>query len=161
MALNPYVKPPSGKRLFTVVSAMLFISFAFLDHAIAQETQYTNNQADQVLKGSGRVNPSTLGMEMNIPLGSYAGRGLGVPINLSYSSKLWRIQFTNLMPKVNNPGCWSIHRAFYSDNSASGWTNSLAIHTSSIRVRTIFMTRTAVQWAALPHQPVPDSLRMT
>src|SRR5215204_2170148 len=46
------------------------------------------NSADMSLRGSGRVNPSTLGMELNISLGSYGGRGINVPINLNYSSKL-------------------------------------------------------------------------
>ena len=39
-----------------------------------------------------RVNPSTLGIEMSIPLAAYPGRGPGTSISLSYSSKLWRME---------------------------------------------------------------------
>ena len=65
--------------------------------------QQTENKADQTLRGSGRVNASTLGMEFDMPLGGYSGRGINVPINLSYSSKLWRFESFASFPGVNNP----------------------------------------------------------
>jgi len=89
--------------------------------------QHTENKTDQVLRGSGRVNASTLGMEMEIPLGAYSGRGINVPISLSYSSKLWRMDYVTNQPQVNNPdNCISINQPRYGENSASGWTTSLA-----------------------------------
>ncbi|HVE56684.1 MAG TPA: RHS repeat-associated core domain-containing protein [Pyrinomonadaceae bacterium] len=89
--------------------------------------RHTENKADQVLRGSGRVNASTLGMEMEIPLGAYSGRGINVPVNLSYSSKLWRMDYVTNQPQVNNPdNCISINQPRYGENSASGWTTSLA-----------------------------------
>lgn len=60
------------------------------------------NTADQTLHSTGRVNPSTLAMEMQIPLGSYPGRGLSLPINLSYSSKLWRMKYIRMTPVYGN-----------------------------------------------------------
>ena len=89
--------------------------------------QHTENKADQTLRGSGRINASTLGMEFDLPLGSYPGRGINVPISLSYSSKLWRMNYTTNMPGVNNPdNCNAINNPKFAENSASGWTTSLA-----------------------------------
>ncbi len=90
--------------------------------------QHTENKADQTLHGSGRVNASTLGMEIDIPLGAYSGRGINVPIGLSYSSKLWRLNYSVSQPAVNNPDtCIALNNARYGENSASGWTTSLAV----------------------------------
>lgn len=90
--------------------------------------QQHNNDADKTLRGSGRVNPSTLAMEFDLPLGNYPGRGINVPISLSYSSKLWRMEYTGDTPGgVITGGCRSLNQARYSENSASGWTTSLAV----------------------------------
>ncbi|MGC2236076.1 MAG: hypothetical protein WA584_07935, partial [Pyrinomonadaceae bacterium] len=88
-----------------------------------------NASADRTLRSSGRVNPSTLGMEIDIPLGSYPGRGINVPINLSYSSKLWRMQYSGDLPVAggNNSPCYPNYFVKYSEDSASGWTSSLAV----------------------------------
>ncbi|MCD9188612.1 MAG: hypothetical protein LUM44_19495 [Pyrinomonadaceae bacterium] len=84
------------------------------------------NGADRTLRGSGRVNPSTLGMEIEIPLGNYPGRGINVPVNLSYSSKLWRMEVNNYEPQGNNPSnCRAINHPKYAEKSASGWTTSM------------------------------------
>src|SRR4030095_9658802 len=72
----------------TLISLVFIISSAAA--LFAQEAQDTKNKADQVLRSTGTVNPSTLGLEMNIPLGGYQGRGITLPIGLNYSSKLWR-----------------------------------------------------------------------
>lgn len=84
--------------------------------------------ADRMLRGSGRVNASTLGMEFELPLGSYPGRGINIPINLSYSSKLWRLEYTgnNPDPGGNSSPCYKHYTAKYSEDSAAGWTTSLA-----------------------------------
>jgi len=69
------------------------IVFGSLLTVFGQETtQKTNNTSDQTLRSSGRVNPSTLGMEYGLPLGSYPGRGISLPLGLNYSSKLWRLE---------------------------------------------------------------------
>lgn len=83
--------------------------------------------ADRTLRGSGRVNASTLGMEFDLPLGSYPGRGINVPISLSYSSKVWRMKNVGSTEGgIVSGGCRSLNEATYSENSASGWTTSLA-----------------------------------
>ncbi|MGB7070675.1 MAG: hypothetical protein WBD22_14375, partial [Pyrinomonadaceae bacterium] len=85
--------------------------------------------ADRTLRGSGRVNASTLGMEFDLPLGSYPGRGISVPINLSYSSKSWRMDYTgdNPIPGSQSGECFPHYAAMFSEKSASGWTTSLAV----------------------------------
>lgn len=90
--------------------------------------QHTEGGADNALRGSGRVNASTLGMEIDIPLGSYPGRGINVPVSLSYSSKLWRTEYINSQPAVNNPdNCIALNMPKFAENTASGWTTSLAV----------------------------------
>lgn len=94
----------------------------------AQGGKHTENEADQALRGSGRINPSSLGMELSIPLGNYPGRGINVPINLSYSSKVWRMEYSHSFPPSPiREGCRSIHEAKFAEDSAAGWTTSLAV----------------------------------
>jgi RHS repeat-associated protein len=90
--------------------------------------QHTENKADQTLRGSGRVNPSTLGMEFDLPLGSYSGRGISVPIGLSYSSKVWRMDSIGsfrVPAQGGQPRCVNVNEARFGENSASGWTTSM------------------------------------
>lgn len=91
--------------------------------------QDTKNGADQTLRGSGRVNASTLGMEFSLPLGNYSGKGINVPISLSYSSKLWRMEHNgnNPIPGSSWSDCYPFYYAKYAEDSASGWTSSLAV----------------------------------
>lgn len=108
-----------------VISVIIIISGIFTS-VFGQ--QHTENKADQALRSSGRVNASTLGMEIDIPLGSYPGRGINVPVSLSYSSKLWRIDYMSSQPAVNNPdNCISVNYPKFGENSASGWTTSMAV----------------------------------
>lgn len=108
------------------VITSVFIILGILSVVYGQ--QHTENKADQVLRGSGRVNGSTLGMELEIPLGSYPGRGINIPVSLSYSSKLWRMNYVSTQPEINNPdNCIAINSPQYAENSAAGWTTSLAV----------------------------------
>ena len=96
----------------------------------AQSAQHTENNADQSLRSSGRVNPSSLGMEMSIPIGAYPGRGISIPVSISYSSKVWRMEYNGMEMiggTANNQGCFSKNIPTYSENSASGWTSSMGI----------------------------------
>ncbi len=90
--------------------------------------QHTDNKADQTIRGSARVNPSTLALELQIPLTNYRGRGIEVPLSISYSSKVWRLNYSQSQPAVNNPDtCIAINEPRYAENSAAGWTTSLAV----------------------------------
>ncbi len=81
-------------RISQKLFVTLFVCFCVLGIApvfgSSRGGDHTENSDDQTLKSSGRVNPSTLGMELSIPLGSYPGRGVNVPVSISYSSKVWR-----------------------------------------------------------------------
>lgn len=112
-------------RLFPV-GCILILLCAAAAHVAANEEN--KNSADINLRSTGRVNPSTLGMEMDIPLGSYPGRGISLPIGLSYSSKLWRLKYLGEHPAPggNWSSCKSNYTAKFSEDAASGWTTSLA-----------------------------------
>jgi len=104
---------------------VLLMLIGSLQLALGQSIRQTENKADQTLRSNGRVNPSTLGMELSIPLGGYAGRaGSDKPLTLEYSSKVWGTwepdvwetplgtPVTDLAPK-------------FSQGSVRGWTTSL------------------------------------
>jgi len=105
---------------------LLCVLFALISTAVfGQNPQSTENKADQTLRSSGRVNPSTLGMEFDLPLGSYPGRGINMPISLSYSSKLWRLESKGNVISNHPSGCTTYYEPIYAEDSASGWTSSL------------------------------------
>lgn len=106
----------------------ILIVFCMLNVAFGQDSG-NERSADRTLRGSGRVNASTLAMEFDLPLGSYAGRGINVPISLSYSSKLWRMDYfgDNPVPGSQWSTCYPHYNTAYSEESASGWATSLAV----------------------------------
>ena len=94
----------------------------------------TGGAADQNLKSLAHVNPSTLAMEMNIPLFSYPGRnGNSLPIGLSYSSKLWRMDNRSTYFYFTPIGHYKQYvtqlAPMFAERSAAGWTSSLAAPT--------------------------------
>lgn len=99
--------------------------------ALAQNVEHAQNAVDYRLRTSAGVDSATLGMQLQIPLGNYGGRGgVDMPITLYYSSKLWRVQqigqTINCGATPNTPGePHSTYKAFYAESSASGWTSNL------------------------------------
>ena len=91
----------------TVTKILTAIAAIVLAAAVssAQNTQTSKNKADQNLKSSARVNPSTLAMEFSLPLGNYSGRnGQSTPFAFSYSSKVWNLQFYQVRAeRVDHP----------------------------------------------------------
>jgi RHS repeat-associated protein len=89
--------------------------------------QYTQNVPDSAMRSDIRVDPSNLGVNMQIPLAGYPGRaGTGLSVSLSYSSKVWRIDHRDTYSDQQG----NIHTradAWYAENSAAGWTSSLGI----------------------------------
>lgn len=87
--------------------------------------QHTENQVDQSLRGSVRVDPSTLGMSFSIPLASYPGRaGHGLPVVLNYSSKVLRLDFRGVdSPPISGPVTWT--GVEFAEHSTAGWTSTL------------------------------------
>jgi RHS repeat-associated protein len=127
--INEEETQQSNKLFDKTASKMLLCLLGFcsilFSTTIAFGQQSTKNSPDQMLRSNGRVNPSSLGMEMSIPLGSYPARGINLPLSLSYSSKLWRFDQHSSV-KLNNgtSNVYVIPR--YSENAASGWTTSLS-----------------------------------
>jgi RHS repeat-associated protein len=121
-----------------VVVAVLSLCYALCPEASAQTTspniQHTKNTPDLGLRGALKVDPSTLGMSIQIPLGTYPGRGgTGMQMGLNYNSKVWRVEFDDFvngnMSNCSNPPeievgieCYSTTRALYAENSVAGWT---------------------------------------
>ena len=109
------------------VLALIACSFIGSVQAVrAQGTnmQHTENRADQALRGNFRVDPSTLGMSVSIPLASYPGRaGVNVPVTLNFNSKLWSIEYSYTVP--GSPFTYTWTKAQYAETSTAGWTTSL------------------------------------
>jgi RHS repeat-associated protein len=66
--------------LFTV-EVLLLISPTL---SRAQSIQYTQNKPDQAMRSAMRVDPATLGLSIEVPIGGYPGRG-GTSVPITYS----------------------------------------------------------------------------
>ena len=107
------------QSVFCLKICLIVVAFP----ALAQNIQHTQNTADASLRGNLQVDPSTLGMSLQIPLGEYAGRnGLSMPISVSYGSKQWRIETYNSFSNQTGPHTQS--DTMFSQHSDSGWTSS-------------------------------------
>jgi RHS repeat-associated protein len=65
-------------------------------------------------------------MTFQVPLGSYPGRGVSLPINLNYSSKVWRLGFIKSVYYTYG-GSNAVAEAIYSEYATAGWTTSLDV----------------------------------
>ena len=70
--------------------------------------------------------PGTNTMTLQIPLGSMPGRGINLPINLNYNSKVWRLGFLQARYWTAN-GKNSVAEAIYSEFATAGWATSLDV----------------------------------
>jgi hypothetical protein len=103
------------KRLILAICCTLLLT----SPSLAQNIQHPQNAADFKERSDLHVDPATLSMQLQIPLGSYPGRGdADFPITLYYSPKLWRMEH---VANYINEG-FSTYRPIYSESSASGWT---------------------------------------
>ena len=104
----------------------LLLLFLTVAAAFAQSTRSTDYSPDKTLKSNARVNPSTLAMEMNVPLGDFPGRaGNSLPVSFDYSSKLWQFKTDGLIPKPGG-GTRTNLVPIYARRTAAGWSSSLA-----------------------------------
>lgn len=91
-----------------------------------QERDYTKNTADATLRSQARIDPSSLGMGLQISLGEYSGRGgSSLPIVLNYSSKVWGINFLDVVTDQYDRRLYDNLDAAYGQYSVAGWTSSL------------------------------------
>ena len=108
----------------------LFISLFLLPLSVwAQAVENTQNKADSALRSGMHVDPSTLSIGFQLSLGSFPGRaGSTLPINVSYSSKVWRMDFEDI---GRFPSGSTIDRSRaiprFAEHSASGWTTNFDI----------------------------------
>jgi YD repeat-containing protein len=116
--------------LATLILASCVVLF-LTTPAAAQNVQYNQKAADLGLRSGLTIDPSTHALQIQIPMGSYPGRaGMNLPVTLSYSSKVWRINYEGYNPgqrhpdgTIDNP--YTLVNAQYGEHSASGWTSSL------------------------------------
>ncbi|MEP7149729.1 MAG: hypothetical protein ABI857_12695, partial [Acidobacteriota bacterium] len=77
---------------------------------------------DNIRFTQGQVSDSAT-VSVNVPLGNYKGRGLDLPVSLSYSSTVWNIEY---LGKVYPGGTGqSVVEAIFAKNSTSGWKSGL------------------------------------
>ena len=120
-------------KTFVLLGAMVLISVTNISSQVGNGSadlvsKNSENRADRNHKSISRVNPSTLAMEMSLPLITYPGRGgNGLPVGLNYSSKAWRMEtglewwyWLNTQPKYVTD-----ISARYAERSAAGWTSTL------------------------------------
>src|SRR5215510_14120539 len=99
-------------RSFAAPALLLFMFFLAKTGAVfAQNIEYTKGNTDSALRSNLTVDPSTLGMSIQIPLASYPGRGGELPVTLRYASKQWRLSFMDTfqttITKNRNEGKWA------------------------------------------------------
>lgn len=88
----------------------------------SHQTEQTRNTPDQTLRSNATVNPSTLAMELSIPIADFPGRGgMSMPLVFNYTSRLWRFQLTGYGSVGVN---FTTNEARYAEKTASGWTSS-------------------------------------
>jgi len=108
-------------------AAMFCLVSAFFLPAKAVGQADTSSKPDATFRSISRVDPRTLGMNLQIPLGSYPGRGgTSLPLSISYSSKsLWRIAFDYDIEPTGTNGPIFLHEVHFSETSLVGWSSSL------------------------------------
>ncbi|MEQ1606008.1 MAG: hypothetical protein ABL999_14180 [Pyrinomonadaceae bacterium] len=109
-----------------LVSAIVFAIYLLSAFNMrGQNVRNTDYGPDQALKSNARVNPSTLAMELSIPLGGYSGRGgNGIPLGVSYSSKLWEMAVHGQWQSGTGENRTGVKPVF-AKRSAGGWSSSL------------------------------------
>lgn len=112
-----------------LLSALLSISAQ--SNPTSPQIKDSDNKADSNLKSAARINPSTLAMELSIPMMSYPGRnGNSMSFGISYSSKLWRMDdmftYWDPLPFSCNKQYVTQLNAKFAERGISGWTSSIA-----------------------------------
>ena len=114
-----------------LIIALAWCALLTPERVQSQNVQNTQNAIDSAKRGEAHIDPTTLALQLHIPLGTYTGRGgTSLPIVLDYSSKLWRTDYWKY--GLNGKGVsgesaeqFNWYRARYAENSASGWTSTL------------------------------------
>jgi RHS repeat-associated protein len=116
------------KIVYLLISLFIFGNVLLTASRVFAQEQYTKNTADLALRRDVKVDPATLGVSLEIPLGGYNGRaGNSLPITLRYSSKVWRINFSDMRETTPDNFTGYLLEPLYGQNSVSGWTTSLGV----------------------------------
>jgi RHS repeat-associated protein len=125
-----------NSRMIKVIGLVILVSLLGIIGFGQPTNKNTENSPDKNLKGSSRINPSTLAMEFTLPIGGSPGRaGNSVPISLSYSSKVWNQKSLPPMEVTTNGvynNSFVVHTSYnsiakFSKRSISGWTSSMQV----------------------------------
>jgi RHS repeat-associated protein len=127
---NPFAYAVRSRHLTTFALTIITLAAAPTSSSAQSPIgkQYASTMNDLNNRASVEVDPSSLGLNISISLADFPGRGVSLPVNLRYSSKIWRIKFngTNI-----NPGDGSISEhtlwAEWYPNSVAGWTSTLTV----------------------------------
>lgn len=115
----------SSRRFKTATLILTLATTLFFTgiNSYGQEEENTKNNKDQTKRSDAKVNPTSLGMELSIPLGGAPGRaGNSLPITFNYSSKVWRTEVFTATEDGHNV-YWA--NPIYGEDSYSGWTTNL------------------------------------
>src|SRR3712207_2375287 len=118
----------SSLMRFTLHAALILACLlAGARSSSAQKVEDTKNTPDAGLRGEMRVDPTTLALSFQLSLGNYPGRaGNSLPVTISYSSKVWRINFQDITNQAI-PRSRAVPK--YAEHSASGWTTNMDVPT--------------------------------
>ena len=122
-------KPERGKRLpsprmfggWRMPPLLLLLTICLASHAAAQSNfEHTKDKVDQTLRSNARINPSTLAVELSIPIVDLPGRGgASMPLVFNYSSKVWELRDEGSATRNQQEA-----RPLYSEEATAGWTTS-------------------------------------
>ena len=131
-AVKPIGLRNGQNGLYLLMAITIVMIFSFSLPAQVPKTPNTESSVDSRMRNGATVNPATLALQMQIPLGSYQGRGgMSLPVMLSYSSKVWNIK-NQTTEACGQPVSEYYQRYYaeYGNGSKSGWTSNLGTFAS-------------------------------
>ena len=150
-----FISYPSRRLISVYILLILTSCVPVLAQNGQPNVQFNQKAVDFGGRGDLRVNPTTLALELQIPLGNYPGRaGLNLPVTVSYSSKAWRVDFVSYDPGpftssgVPTGQGYTRVQARYAEHSSAGWTSSLGFP---------FFDNTPIQYYDINGSPKPDA----
>ncbi len=112
-----------NSRIIKVIGLVILVGLLGISSVLGQ-IEDTRNSKDKTMRSGAKVNPTTLGLELSIPLGNLPGRaGNSTPISFNYSSKLWQMddyRYTD----AGGLTYLHVYPSYSVNRSISGWTSS-------------------------------------
>lgn len=108
---------PFKKTLLGILAIFLLLAFTNALHAQADQTNVRFTQ--------GSVNESAQ-MSLGVPIMSYKGRGIDLPVSLNYSANVWNIEHLGTVHPISGI-TQSVTQAIFSKDAVAGWKSSLAL----------------------------------